>query len=69
MDVTATAAGEIAVLIAGLSAAGLAMGFLAGLLGVGGGAIVAPALYELYRLLGVAETHRMHLAVGTSLAV
>lgn len=68
MDAMGTA-GEIAVLVAGLSAAGLAMGFLAGLLGVGGGAIVAPALYELYRLLGVAEAHRMHLAVGTALAV
>lgn len=69
MDAIGTGLGEIAILLAGLLVAGLAMGFLAGLLGVGGGAIVAPVLYELFRLMGVTESHRMHLAVGTSLAV
>jgi uncharacterized membrane protein YfcA len=69
VDLTATGAGELAALACGLVAAGLVTGFLAGFLGIGGGAIVAPVLYEVFRLLGVAGTQRMHLAVGTTLAV
>jgi uncharacterized membrane protein YfcA len=69
MDLGGAGVAELAVLLGGLLAAGLAMGFLAGLLGIGGGAIVAPVLYELFRWQGVDEVHRMHLAVGTSLAV
>lgn len=56
-------------IVVALIVAGLAMGFLAGLFGIGGGGIVAPVLYEFFGTLGVPETHRMHLAVGTALAV
>ena len=48
---------------------GSVSGFIAGLLGVGGGIVVVPVLYMLFPLLGVDESVRMHLAVGTSLAV
>ena len=51
-----------------LALTGCLSGFLAGLLGVGGGIIVVPILYLLFPALGVAEEIRMHLAVGTSLA-
>ncbi len=51
-----------------LALTGCLSGFLAGLLGVGGGIIVVPMLYLLFPALGVAEEIRMHLAVGTSLA-
>jgi uncharacterized protein len=61
--------GELAALIAALLAAGLATGLLAGLLGIGGGSILVPVLYEVFGALGVDEAVRMHLAVGTSLAV
>jgi uncharacterized membrane protein YfcA len=44
-------------------------GLLAGLLGVGGGAILVPVLYQLFTFLDVPEEVRMHLCVGTSLAV
>lgn len=47
---------------------GLVAGVLAGLLGVGGGIVIVPVLYHLFTLLGVEESVRMHLAVGTSLA-
>jgi uncharacterized protein len=61
--------GELAALSAALLAAGFATGVLAGLLGIGGGSILVPVLYEVFRSLGVDEAIRMHLAVGTSLAV
>jgi uncharacterized membrane protein YfcA len=52
-----------------LIAAGLVMGLFAGLFGVGGGAIVIPVLYEVFRIVGVPEEVRMPLCVGTSLAI
>jgi uncharacterized membrane protein YfcA len=44
-------------------------GLLAGMLGIGGGGILVPVLYELFGTLGAADAIRMHLAVGTALAV
>ena len=61
--------GELAALAGALLAAGFAAGFLAGLLGIGGGGILVPVLYELFGVLGADDAIRMHLAVGTSLAV
>lgn len=48
---------------------GLASGLMAGLFGVGGGAILVPVLYEVLGLAGVDEVIRTHMAVATSLAV
>ncbi|MFK8252045.1 sulfite exporter TauE/SafE family protein [Ancylobacter terrae] len=56
-------------LAAALVGAGVATGILAGLFGVGGGAVIVPVLYEVFGAFGVADTERMHLAVGTSLAI
>lgn len=60
---------ELAMLAAALLAAGAVTGILAGVFGVGGGAVIVPVLYELFTLLGVPEEVRMPLCVGTSLAV
>jgi uncharacterized membrane protein YfcA len=49
--------------------AGVATGILAGLFGIGGGAIIVPVLYEVFRILGVPEEVRMQLCVGTSMAI
>lgn len=62
-------AGELALLIAGLLAAGLIAGFLAGMLGIGGGGVLVPVLYEAFRFLDVDPSIRMHLVLGTTLAI
>lgn len=61
--------GDIAAILGVLIVTGLLTGFLAGLLGVGGGGLLTPVLYEVYGLFAVPDESRMHLAVGTSLAV
>ena len=50
-------------------AGGVVTGVLAGLFGIGGGAIIVPVLYEVFRALGVPEDVRMQLCIGTSLAI
>src|SRR4051812_11607452 len=62
-------AGDIAVLVLGVVVGGAVTGLLAGLFGVGGGAIIVPVLYEIFRVLGVPEEVRIQLCVGTSLAI
>lgn len=57
-----------AMLIAFCLATGAISGLLAGLLGVGGGIVVVPALYFVLGYLGVDEAVRMQVAVATSLA-
>lgn len=52
-----------------LIAAGLSAGFMAGLLGVGGGFIFAPAIYFVLRQSGVPDGTAILFAFGTSLAV
>jgi uncharacterized protein len=60
---------EIAMLALWIAGAGLVVGVLAGLFGIGGGAIIVPVLYEVFRVLGVPEDVRMQLCIGTSLAI
>jgi len=52
-----------------LAAAGGVAGVLAGLFGIGGGAILVPVFYQLFGMLQVDDAVRMHLSVGTSLAI
>jgi uncharacterized membrane protein YfcA len=60
---------EIAWLAASVIAGGVVTGILAGLFGIGGGAVIVPVLYEVFRLLGVPDSIRMQLCIGTSLAI
>jgi uncharacterized membrane protein YfcA len=59
---------ELVALILALIATGCCSGFLAGLLGVGGGIVIVPVLFQVFEVFGVDPTVRMQVAVGTSLA-
>jgi uncharacterized membrane protein YfcA len=61
--------GELLWLAAAIVAGGIVTGILAGLFGIGGGAVIVPVLYEVFRILGVPDEVRMQLCVGTSLAI
>jgi uncharacterized membrane protein YfcA len=61
--------GDVAWLAAWIAGAGIVVGILAGLFGIGGGAVIVPVLYEVFRALHVPEDVRMQLCVGTSLAI
>lgn len=58
----------LAALAAAMAATGLVSGTLAGLLGVGGGIVIVPVLFNIFPLFAIPEAVMMKLAVGTSLA-
>ncbi len=55
--------------VLGLMVTGVFSGLAAGLLGIGGGAIIVPALSTSLSLLGYDSDVVQHVAVGTSLAI
>ena len=56
-------------IVLALVLAGASIGVLAGLFGIGGGAISVPVFFETLRAMEVAEAVAMPMAVGTSLAM
>ncbi|WP_210208234.1 sulfite exporter TauE/SafE family protein [Rhodoplanes roseus] len=60
---------ELIVLALAIAGGGVVTGILAGLFGIGGGAVLVPVLFEIFRLIGVPDDVRMQLCIGTSLAI
>lgn len=60
---------ETLILLSFLLGAGVVAGFLAGVFGIGGGAILVPVFYYAFGLAEIDDAVRMHLSVGTSLAI
>lgn len=60
---------ELAWLAVAVLVGGVVSGILAGLFGIGGGAIIVPVLYEVFGFLGVSDDVRMQLCIGTSIAI
>jgi uncharacterized protein len=52
----------------GYAAIGAAVGFFAGLLGIGGGAIMVPLLVMVFEAQGLPKAQLMHLAVASGMA-
>src|SRR5712672_4467219 len=69
MSIAGLGVAEIVELALLLIAVGALSGFLAGIFGIGGGAILVPVFYECFRIAGVPLEVRMPLCVGTSLAI
>ncbi|GHA29822.1 UPF0721 transmembrane protein [Devosia pacifica] len=59
---------DYSIWIAAMVFAGIVGGFVAGLLGVGGGIVIVPILYFVLDGMGVGDEIRMKIAVATSLA-
>jgi uncharacterized membrane protein YfcA len=60
---------ELAILAVAVAGGSVLTGLMAGLFGIGGGAVIVPVLYEVFGALGVSEEVHMQLCIGTSLAI
>src|SRR5262249_31128805 len=60
---------ELLLLATLIIVAGLITGILAGLFGIGGGALIVPVLYEVFGVLDVPNEVRFRLCVATSIAI
>src|SRR6478735_1813006 len=69
MTIAGLGTAEVIELALLLVAVGAVSGFMAGIFGIGGGAVLVPVFYECFRLVGVPLEVRMPLCIGTSLAI
>lgn len=60
---------EIISLLGILVSTGLIAGLAAGIMGIGGGAVLVPVFFQIFNYLGIDPSVSMHLSVGSSLAI
>ena len=60
---------QIIFIVTVMAASAVAVGFMAGFFGIGGGLIMVPILFYMFSFVGVEQTIIMHLAIGTSFSI
>lgn len=60
---------ELLWLVLAILGGGIVSGLLAGMFGIGGGSVIVPVLFEVFRAFGVPADVRMQLCLGTSIAI
>ncbi len=61
--------GELMTFATAVVAASIVAGLLAGVFGIGGGAILVPVMYHFFVLLDIEESIRIQIAIATSLGI
>ena len=60
---------QIIFIVTIMAVSAVAVGFMAGFFGIGGGLIMVPILFYMFAFVGVEQTIIMHLAIGTSFSI
>jgi len=60
---------QIIFIVTVLAASAVAVGFMAGFFGIGGGLIMVPILFYIFSFAGIEQAFTMHLALGTSFLI
>ena len=60
---------QIIFIVTIMAASAVAVGFMAGFFGIGGGLIMVPILFYIFSFVGIEQAFIMHLAIGTSFSI
>jgi len=60
---------QIIFIVFAMTSSAVVTGFMAGFFGIGGGLIMVPILFYLFKFSGIEQAYVMHLALGTSFSI